>query len=296
MLCFALTISTCPRYDVNISKNIINRQYGLYEDKQCVTNWNGLTSRLRSSLYTIDRLFRFGHLRGHEGCVNCLSFNKTGSLLVTGSDDLRLIVWDWMRKRMVKSIPSGHQSNVFQSKFFDVGDNKSDIRLISSARDGRVHHTHIQPSGHVTTTLLYRHADAVHKVAVFDAEPHEVWSAGEDGRVVRMDVRDEQRANTILRVHSTNSQRIPLFSIAAHPTEPHFCLAGRDKFVRVYDKRQTKKCMRLLCPLKANKDSPRVRLFNCIQMTITITITSIFSLIISATVSIGRERNMCRLQ
>jgi WD40 repeat protein len=34
-------------------------------------------------------------LEGHGGCVNTVSFDPSGSLLVSGSDDQRIIIWDW---------------------------------------------------------------------------------------------------------------------------------------------------------------------------------------------------------
>jgi hypothetical protein len=34
-------------------------------------------------------------LEGHEGCVNTVAFDPTGALLVSGSDDQTVRVWDW---------------------------------------------------------------------------------------------------------------------------------------------------------------------------------------------------------
>jgi WD40 repeat protein len=35
-------------------------------------------------------------LRGHAGCVNTCSFDtENGSMLITGSDDLQIILWNW---------------------------------------------------------------------------------------------------------------------------------------------------------------------------------------------------------
>ncbi|NXJ07243.1 DCAF8 factor, partial [Odontophorus gujanensis] len=59
--------------------------------------------------------FRLQHgLEGHTGCVNTLHFNQRGTWLASGSDDLKVVVWDWVRRRPVLDFESGHKSNVFQ--------------------------------------------------------------------------------------------------------------------------------------------------------------------------------------
>ncbi|NWR40662.1 DCAF8 factor, partial [Tachuris rubrigastra] len=59
--------------------------------------------------------FRLQHgLEGHTGCVNTLHFNQRGTRLASGSDDLKVLVWDWLRRRPVLQFDSGHKSNVFQ--------------------------------------------------------------------------------------------------------------------------------------------------------------------------------------
>ncbi|NWJ06071.1 DCAF8 factor, partial [Crypturellus undulatus] len=59
--------------------------------------------------------FRLQHgLEGHTGCVNTLHFNQRGTWLASGSDDLKVVVWDWVRRQPVLEFESGHKSNVFQ--------------------------------------------------------------------------------------------------------------------------------------------------------------------------------------
>lgn len=162
-------LSQLSSSDTNISVNIINRERGLYaiklDKKSLVTNdWNGLTYRLRSSLYTLDRFDKYVTLNKHQGCVNCLNFNKAGNILVTGSDDLKIILWDWARQRPLHVKQTGHRSNVFQAKFVDSmgANNMNDFRLATSARDGEVryilplHHAADLPIGsYIVTKKLY---------------------------------------------------------------------------------------------------------------------------------------------
>lgn len=64
----------------------------------------------------IDRLGLDYELSGHSGCVNCLEWNKDGSILASGSDDLHIILWNPFLKRKIASIDTGHQGNIFSVK------------------------------------------------------------------------------------------------------------------------------------------------------------------------------------
>ena len=50
---------------------------------------------LSSSTNLLHRLKLDKLLDGHQGCVNTVHFSPTGELLLTGSDDLQVILWDW---------------------------------------------------------------------------------------------------------------------------------------------------------------------------------------------------------
>lgn len=209
---------------------------------------NGLTYRLRSSLFTVDRFDKYATLNKHQGCVNCLNFNKAGNILVSGSDDLKIILWDWARKRPLHIQSTGHRSNVFQAKFVDNlgANNTDDFRLATSARDGEVRFVTVTPCGRSTNRLLHSHDEAVHKLAIFDTNPCEIYSAGEDGKVVHIDIRQPDECTTTTTVNTRiDGPPIALYSIAAHPTKTEFCVSGRDKYVRVYDIRFRNGCLRM---------------------------------------------------
>ena len=69
--------------------------------------------------------------------MNALNFNKSGSKLASGSDDLKIMLWDWTdgAKKPLVEIDSGHRNNVFQAKFMP---NCDDTTIVSAARDGQV--------------------------------------------------------------------------------------------------------------------------------------------------------------
>lgn len=64
----------------------------------------------------VQRLELQGRLERHTGCVNTLHFNPSGTRLASGSDDLRVVIWDWAHRRAELEFDSGHKSNVFQVK------------------------------------------------------------------------------------------------------------------------------------------------------------------------------------
>lgn len=208
----------------------------------------GLVHRIGSSIYCVERMKQLHRLDRHYGCVNCLNFNKAGNLLVTGSDDLKVIVWNWAKRQPIIVQTSGHRSNVFQSKFVDNGSasNQRDFHLITSARDGEVRSIQVAPDGSSNDRIITRHANyAVHKIVMPDG--NEVLTAGEDGCVMRSDLRDNKSSERLMQAKEKGG-RIPLYSIAHHPFDPEFCICGRDRFVRVYDKRNIKECSKMFCP------------------------------------------------
>lgn len=74
-------------------------------------------------------------LNGHDGCVNAVEFNSTGDLLVSGSDDCKVILWDWARNFERFSYPSGHLDNMFQTKIMPF---TNDQKIVTSAADRKV--------------------------------------------------------------------------------------------------------------------------------------------------------------
>lgn len=208
---------------------------------------NAFTQRIKSSMFCVERMVLLHKLEKHRGCVNCLSFNRQGNLLVTGSDDLKVIVWNWMKRKPIKVMMSEHRSNVFQSKFVE-GNSHLDFKLITAARDGRVRLIEVRPDGDSTNRIVTTHTGAVHRIAMSDVSPNEVITAGEDGAVMRTDLRDATSETLVKLICRGDS--VPLYSVAAHPLDAEFCICGHDKYVRVYDKRNVKTCTKMFCPPK----------------------------------------------
>lgn len=239
------------KYRFCAPRDILYRQSGLAYSRGRVTFARdpGHFQRQASGCrYAVEKLELMYKLKGHEGCVNSLSFNESGSLLVSGSDDLKIMLWKWASNEMVYQFESGHMSNVFQTKFMNtLGGGSQAMHIISSARDGHVMHHELPSSGgNPASKSLIKHTLPVHKIALPETSPFEVLTAGEDGYVIRCDLRDD--VNERLVTAKVNNRRMALYSISAHPLKNEFCVSGRDQFVRVYDRRSLKNVMKTYCP------------------------------------------------
>lgn len=83
----------------------------------------------------MEKINLYGKLIGHEGCVNTVVFNSTGDLLVSGSDDKHVMLWNWATQTSILSYASGHSDNIFQARIMPFTDDK---RIITSSADGQV--------------------------------------------------------------------------------------------------------------------------------------------------------------
>ncbi|XP_073842523.1 uncharacterized protein [Musca autumnalis] len=240
-----------PSYTWSAAYELMRREHGLSGDgRRSLRNGftYGFNNRFYASRHVVERMKLSHVLRKHNGCVNCLNFNKGGDLLVTGSDDARLIVWDWAGNKVKHIWKSGHSSNIFQSKFVPTS---SFIDIISAARDGRVRRSIVPSSGgKVQTSNLYVHRGPVHKLVICPDNPSEIISVGEDGFICSKDLREEYHKIDLLQVmsHVKKSRKVRLFSISHHPFAPEICVSGSDSYVRVYDKRSMKDPVHTMCP------------------------------------------------
>ncbi|XP_052898940.1 DDB1- and CUL4-associated factor 8-like [Anopheles moucheti] len=220
----------------NVVREIYQRQHGVRFHKTPTTvgkyDPSQFQKRAYGSVNLVKRLGLLHKLQHHRGCVNCLNFHPSGKLLASGSDDLRIILWNWESKKLIKSLRSGHKSNVFQTKFMVCEEYRdSELEIISTGRDGAVRHMIVDPSGHPTTKQIFRSSKPVHKVAIPARNDRVFLTAGEDETVRLCDLR-QAKVQTLVNVHKR------LYSIATHPFDSEFCVAGTGNAVRVYDLRR----------------------------------------------------------
>ncbi|CAI5500806.1 unnamed protein product [Closterium sp. Naga37s-1] len=188
----------------------------------------------------VSRLALASVLASHRGCVNTVAFTPSGSHLLSGSDDQRIVLWDWAAAREVLKWRSGHGNNVFQARALPCGNDRT---IVTCAADGQVRVSLLSESAAVGTVRLARHRGRAHKLAVLPHSPLCFLSCGEDGVVRHFDLRAPKPSTRVLTVTTTLAMRarqpLPLNAVAHNPARPHlFAVGGADEFARVYDLRR----------------------------------------------------------
>ncbi|KAL0289475.1 UNVERIFIED_CONTAM: DDB1- and CUL4-associated factor 6 [Sesamum calycinum] len=240
-------------HDGNITDLINSRTLRSHHDFNYIV-------QMHSSL--VRRLSLERELEGHHGCVNAITWNSEGSLLMSGSDDTRLNIWSYSSRKLLHSIETGHSANIFCTKFIPE---TSDELVVSGAGDAEVRLFNLSrlrrsglEEGSISPLAIFQcHTRRVKKLAVEVGNPHVVWSASEDGTLRQHDFREgascppagspHQECRNILldlRCGAKKSladppkQCLALKSCDISSTRPHLLLVGgSDTFARLYDRR-----------------------------------------------------------
>ena len=100
---------------------IMLREHGYFCKNQMNTRFENhrkvFERQFHGSLNAVERLELMSKLDLHYSCVNSLSFSRNGNYLLSGSDDLRIIMWDWKTGAHKSDHRTKHTKNIFQVKF-----------------------------------------------------------------------------------------------------------------------------------------------------------------------------------
>ena len=195
----------------------------------------------------INRLSLETELIGHKGCVNCLEWTHDGSLLASGSDDLTIRVWNPLRRRQLTEISSGHRSNIFSVKFLEDSNNSL---IASAAADAQVRVHNVEKGEAVNTFNCHRYR--VKRLCTSKVCPSLIWSAGEDGTVRVIDLRQPHTCSTghcnnvCINLNGENisngNQLSETKCLAVCPNKPYIAVGSSDQYVRLFDMRKLRLC------------------------------------------------------
>jgi len=164
------------------------------------------------------------------GCVNTVSFCER--LLISGSDDRKIKLWDWQLGKKVLTFDSGHIDNVFQARCIPA----SSFTIASSSADGQIRASVLSNDGISSSRRLWQHDGRAHKIAL-SIYPSTFLSCGEDGSIVCHDVRQKHAAANVCVFNST--RRLELYSIHTNPNNrSEFCVGGQQKDISIFDLRK----------------------------------------------------------
>lgn len=240
---------------------LMNRERGYFckmNESRFLNHRKNFEKSFYGSQNAVERLELMSKLDEHFGCVNCLGFSRNGLYLLSGSDDLRVILWNWYNSKALTLASSKHKKNIFQTKFYD--ESSQAMKAISASADGTISiHQFLSDGGH-TEKQVYTHGGPVHKVAVSDVN-NVVYTCGEDGLIIEFDYRSKT-PNKLITVREKH-RKISLFSISAHPNECKYAVSGKDQFVRVFDRRNHKSVLAKYCPEELKNGNTTSRYISC---------------------------------
>ena len=135
-------------------------------------------------------------LAGHNVCVNTVHCNQHGTWLATSSDDLKVILWDWVHRQPVLEFESGHRNNVYQAKFLP---HCGDTTLAMCGCDGQICIAELSALPHrEKTKCVAQHRGASHKLGLHPDSPFKFLTSGEDAIVFAIDLRQGQPASKVV--------------------------------------------------------------------------------------------------
>nr|ABC86523.1 AT17348p [Drosophila melanogaster] len=200
-----------------------------------------LRRRLLASPAYVDRLEQEAVLVGHEGCVNCLEWTTDGMWLASGSDDYRVMIWDPFRKKLVHVIRTKHLGNVFSVKFLP----KTNNSIVATCAADKFIYVYDINDPNETLFSCICHFSRAKRLATAQDSPHVFWSAGEDGCILQLDIREPHRCRPeegigvrLLNLHD-QLENTEAKCLAINPRRTEYLAVGtNDPFARVYDRRK----------------------------------------------------------
>ncbi len=169
--------------------------------------------------------FRPRPLSGHTDSVNSVAFSRDGSLIVSGSWDKTLRLWDGHSGARIGVPFRGHEGQVFTVDFSPDG-----TRIASGGGDNTVRLWGVRTGKEICAPLL-GHSGGVNSV-VFSPDGTRVVSGDGDGKLRLWDARNGKLMVAAVEAHAGG-----VGGVTFSPDGSFIVSGGKDKTVRLWDAR-----------------------------------------------------------
>ncbi|SPP86485.1 DDB1- and CUL4-associated factor 6-like [Drosophila guanche] len=172
-----------------------------------------LQASCKNSLSFVQRLDLLQTLNVHNGCVNTVNWNASGTHIVSGSDDNHLVITEAKSGRVALKSKTQHKRHIFSARFMPHSNDQS---VVSCSGEGLVIHTEF---------LIPYSSENCAKT--------EDPLVGENSRIAN-----------VFDCHTFGST----FDVLPLPDAPRsFLSCGEDATVRCFDLRQSSSCSKRMC-------------------------------------------------
>ena len=159
-------------------------------------------------------------------------------MLASGSDDLKIKLWNPFRNKLLNSIDTKHRGNIFSVKLLPF---TNDSLVASGAADRDIYVYDVNKN--MCLNEIHAHQNRVKRLETAQDTPFLFWSCGEDGLVLEHDIRCAPNNITkLLFSYSKNtlngSSYLETKCMSINPARTEFIAIGAsDPYARVYDRR-----------------------------------------------------------
>ncbi|KAG8189042.1 hypothetical protein JTE90_025479 [Oedothorax gibbosus] len=200
------------------------------------TTSHNLFDNAKNSKEFVQKLQLQRKIPVHDGCVNSICWNDTGSYLLSGSDDQRLSIVHGYDYSVLAYIQTGHKANIFSAKFLP---NRNDKHVVSCSGDGIIIYSDVERAETSLQNKFECHTGTAYEIITVPNDPNTFLSCGEDRTVRWFDLRTKTSCNRLICKEDILIQgQSPVTSLAVNPYMPYQLAVGcADSSVRIYDRR-----------------------------------------------------------
>ena len=181
----------------------------------------------------------FSTLKKHHSAVTSLDFNPDGTLLVSGSDDNKVLLWDWEKGSPQKEVSVPREIGLFHTDVRGVACSPDGGLVAAVSEDKTVRLW--EPESN-ETTILGRHGAEAYCLA-FRPDGKFLATGGRDNMVRLWSLKSRQPVGDLIDEKLRNlpkdacesSHQRSVWAVVFHPDGRHLASGSVDKKVKVWD-------------------------------------------------------------